>query len=92
MKTAREKEKRQRRSEKRAEKRQKCSRERLGSALERRPSISGVPGGGSVERTPGFGSPSRPCVSEGLGPKSEEKCCKVARFRDVAISLIFASQ
>ena len=39
-----------------------------------------------------FLSPHRPCVSEGLGPKSEEKCCKVARFRDVAISLIFASQ
>ena len=31
-------------------------------------------------------------VSEALGPKSEEKCCNVARFRDLAISLIFASQ
>ena len=91
-KRAREEEKRQRRSEKRAEKRQKCSPERLGSALGRRPSISGVPGGGSVERTAPLGEPSRTCVSEGLGPKSEEKCCNVARFRDLAISSIFASQ
>ena len=82
----------QRRSEKRAEKRKKCSRERLGNALERRPSISGVPRGGSLECAAGLGLPSRTCVSEGLGFKSEEKCCKVARFRDVAISSIFASQ
>jgi len=41
--------KEQRRSEQRAEVRQKCAPERLGSALGRYPSISGVPGRGSVE-------------------------------------------
>ena len=34
----------------------------------------------------------RPRVSEGLGPKSEQKCCKVAQIRDIAISWILASQ
>ena len=91
-KTARGEEKRQRRSEKRAEKRQKCAQERRRSALERLPTILRVPGGGTVERTTPFALPSRPCVSEGLSPKSDEKCCKVARFRDLAISSIFASQ
>ena len=71
---------------------QKCSRERLGSALGRHPRISGIPWGRSVDIATWLSAPSRPCVSEGLGPKSKEKCCKVARFRDVAISLAFASQ
>ena len=86
------KEEEQRRRQKRAEKRKTSSRERLGSALERHPSILGVPRGGSVECATGFALPHRPCVSAGLGPTSEEKCCKVARFRDLAISLIFVSQ
>ena len=51
----------------------------------------GVPGRGSVDIAACFAISSRPCVSEGLGPKSKEKCCKVARFGDLAISLIFAS-
>ena len=87
----REKAKRQRRSEKRAEKRNKCAQERLGSALGRHPAMSRVPRGGSVECAAGLDLISRPCISEGLGLKSKEKRCKVLRFRDAAISLIFAS-
>ena len=73
IKTAREEEKTQRRNKKRTEERKKSARERLGSALGRPPSMSGIPRGGSVDRAAPFAVPSRPCVSEGLGPKSEEK-------------------
>ena len=52
----------------------------------------GVPGGGSVEFAPGLDLLAGPRISEGLGPKSEQKCCKVAQIRDIAISWILASQ
>ena len=48
--------------------------------------------GGAVEFAAGLAYLARPCISEGLGPKSEQKCCKVAQIRDVAISWILASQ
>ena len=49
-------------------------------------------GGGTVERAAPFGYLARPCVLDGFSPWRLRKCCKVAHFRDVAISLIFASQ
>ena len=74
VKMARKRAERRRRSREGAKREQRGGERALRSVPGAFRGAPGIPGGASVERAACFDVPSRPRVSEGFGPKSEEKC------------------